>query len=479
MRWARAVLGLTMIGAATLVPPSAPAGGGARAAVDASWPPIYLLRAVVSSKAGGMRLGIEGSVEMIEAAVERGPGGRATVERLPGSGATSRAFPVRPLRLRGRGRAVFVLAIVPRGEGPFTLTARAPRGGRIRLLAGDDARELIEAAKVGRRSSTRVRAVDATAHGPAPGTDPLPPEVYAFYYQWYVMHHWTDGSMASDNVNPLPYNSGDEVAIARHIAQAQQAGLDGFLVSWIGAGSGPDQNTQKLVSLLPPGFGFAMYVEIHYERFLTMGSLLDQLEHVLETYATHPNYLRYRGKPLIYVFSSLHVFRDHHEPWNPDYLDVWARVKRELERRGHEVALVGEGRPFVAQDFEVFTGMHQYMTNTEQDSYRVNERMSLVARAWAAVHGGERRFFAATPFPGYDDRHIPGRPWNTHFPREDGALYRRQWASATAVGADQALVVSFNEWFETTNIEPNSQWGVRYLQLTRELSDAFRSSRAL
>ena len=449
-----------------------------RGLVDPPWAPIYLLRVSVSSDAAGVRLGVGGGFEMIEAAVERRRGGKPTVQRLRGSTATLEGFPVRPLRLRRPGRAVFVMAVAPIAAGPMKVTVRARQGGRVRLLSGDDDAEPIIAAKVRRRSAIRIPAADATAHGTAPGTDPLPPEVYAFYYQWYAMHHWADGSMAPDNVNPLPYESGNEAAIGRHIAQAQQAGLDGFLVSWIGAGTGPDRNTQKLVSLLPPGFGFAIYVEIHYQPFLTMDSLVEQLEHVLETYAAHPNYLRYRGKPLIYVFSSLHVFRDHFESWNPDYLEVWARVQEELERRGHEVALVGEGRPFVAEDFEVFAGMHQYMTDTEEASYQVNERMSLVARAWAAVHGGERRFFAATPFPGYDDRHIPERPKSYHFPREDGALYRRQWASATEVGADQALVVSFNEWFETTNIEPNAQWGTRYLSLTRELSDAFRTSRA-
>jgi hypothetical protein len=37
--------------------------------------------------------------------------------------------------------------------------------------------------------------------------------------------------------------------------------------------------------------------------------------------------------------------------------------------------------------------------------------------------------------------------------------------------------VSFNEWMETTNIEPNMEWGTRYLDLTASLSDHFRTSR--
>jgi hypothetical protein len=421
-----------------------------------------------------MRVDVGGGFELVEAAVERRRGGKPRVKRLAGGEAAAfRGFPDFPLRLRRSGRAVFVLAIAPTGDGPLLLVVRGTGTIQVR---GEDGRLASEG--VGHRSRIRLHAGDVTAAGPAPGTEPLPPEVYAFYYQWYANHHWTDGSTASGNVNPLPYDSGDELAMTRHIAQAQQAGLDGFVVSWLGSGTEPDQNLQQLVPLLPPGFGFAVYIEIHYPSFLEMDSLIDQLEYVLETYATHPNYLRHRGTPLIYIWSSLHVFRDHFETWNPEYLEVWQEVIDELERRGHQVALVGEGRPFTPRDYEVFTGMHMYMTEGERFTERLNERMSLVARAWAAVHGGERRFFAATPLPGYDDRHIPGRPRSYHFPRENGALYRRQWASATEVGADQALVISFNEWFETTNIEPNGAWGPQYLELTRELADAFRASRA-
>jgi hypothetical protein len=67
---------------------------------------------------------------------------------------------------------------------------------------------------------------------------------------------------------------------------------------------------------------------------------------------------------------------------------------------------------------------------------------------------------------------------HAYLPRENGALYSAQWASATETGADQALVVSFNEWPETTNIEPNREWGSLYLDLTAEMAAVFRASRS-
>jgi hypothetical protein len=87
-----------------------------------------------------------------------------------------------------------------------------------------------------------------------------------------------------------------------------------------------------------------------------------------------------------------------------------------------------------------------------------------------------RRIWGSSILPGYDDRHIPGRKPD-HFPRRDGLLYQEQWAAATEAHSDQALIVSFNEWLETTNIEPNLEWGDRYLELTAALAAHFRASR--
>lgn len=117
--------------------------------------------------------------------------------------------------------------------------------------------------------------------------------------------------------------------------------------------------------------------------------------------------------------------------------------------------------------------MHVYGSADPATTAALDHEMALTARAWAAVHGGPRRLWAASVLPGYDDRHIPRRKPD-HFPREDGELYRRQWEAATTSHSDQVLVVSFNEWMETTNIEPNAAWGDQYLELTSVLAARFR-----
>ncbi len=396
-------------------------------------------------------------------------------------------FGRQPLVIQKRGakrvQARFIAAITPgdaremrfvsklRGQGKASIVVREVNQRPFRLLARHH-QDLS-------RGGFAIDPLVMGARGVAPGTESLPPKVLAFYYQWYRMSDWGgEKPTAPYNQNPLPYDSGDLLTIEKHLLQAQRAGLDGFIVSWLGMGTPEERNLELLVSRLPAGFQFALYLETFYPAFQSEQAIVDQLAHALEKYGSHPNYLRIDGRPVVYAFSTLHVLRQIGTGWNPDYLDVWKRVLDQLRERGHRPFLIGEGRPFETRAFDVFDGMHSYGTRGPEFTEWLNGSMSLVARAWAAVHGGPRRVYGASVLPGYDDRHLPGRPEHTYFPREDGALYRQQRDSATRTGSDQALVVSFNEWPETTNIEPNLEWGDLYLDMTAQLATWFRASRA-
>jgi hypothetical protein len=49
--------------------------------------------------------------------------------------------------------------------------------------------------------------------------------------------------------------------------------------------------------------------------------------------------------------------------------------------------------------------------------------------------------------------------------RDDGATLRRYLRAATDAGADVVLLTSFNEWPDTTVVEPSSSWSDPYLYL--------------
>jgi hypothetical protein len=58
--------------------------------------------------------------------------------------------------------------------------------------------------------------------------------------------------------------------------------------------------------------------------------------------------------------------------------------------------------------------------------------------------------------------------------RQDGSFYQAQWTAALESGADWALVMTWNEWWENTQIEPSQRYGETYLWHTRLWATAFR-----
>ena len=83
----------------------------------------------------------------------------------------------------------------------------------------------------------------------------------------------------------------------------------------------------------------------------------------------------------------------------------------------------------------------------------------MVQQAHAA---GKKAFLPA--HPGHDNSGF--RP-NDFFviPRDDGATLRGYLRAAADAGADAILLTSFNEWPETTVVEPSSSWNDPYSYL--------------
>jgi hypothetical protein len=442
-------------------------------------PRIYRVRVVVSSAAPWARVSLDEPAVLIEGrkTLSKGP---ATVAEFNGFGGA--------ITVTGRGtgrrpsKAGFVLALSPLGARRLRFISLRDGKGRVEVAVSNLNRDrpVPIARAVHRRGKAHVLTVPVrrvAARGPARGTAPLRPRVLAFYYTWYRGSDWIDGSKptARHNTNPTPYDSADPGVIDRHLAQAQVAGIDGFIVSWWGQDTPSDHNLPALFTRAPRGFDIALYLEAQGHRFRTQQELVDQLDYALDRYAKSRHYLRIDRRPVMYVYSSRAVLRGAGEGENPVHRKVWKDVLRRLAARGHRPLLIGDGTD--PRDLSVFRGLHTYGTAPLPDETGTERRMALTARAYAAVHGGRRRIWASSVFPGFDDRHLRGahRPYVA---RDGGAFYAAQWWTALGSDPDQVVVVSFNEWPETTNIEPNAEWKDHYLHLTADWAQRFRSLRA-
>jgi hypothetical protein len=287
--------------------------------------------------------------------------------------------------------------------------------------------------------------------------------VLAFYYTWYDKDTWTP-SMVPD-VPVTPYVSRDRATMERHVAQAQMAGIDAFVVSWWGPREENNQTETNLRTLLDVAQERGVFITVDFELtspfYAGQADVVAALRYLLDTHARHPAFLRYGGKPLVFF-------------WRQQNYDVatWATLRQQVDP-AHSSLWIAEGVDLAYQD--VFDGHHLYNItwNPPTDPTYTAAKFRGQVDEYNAVHG-TRRLWVATVMPGYDDSHIAGRPGTYSYPRQGGAYYRQTWEAAMASRPKMIIVTSFNEWREGTMIEPSVTYGQLYLDLTAELAAAFK-----
>jgi len=304
------------------------------------------------------------------------------------------------------------------------------------------------------------------AGGPLPQTHVLPRLVLAFYYPWYDADSWSSPVLKDRPL--IPYSSDDVEAINRHVAWAQQYGIHGFISSWWGSGNYRDMNFAKLLAAIEgTDFRATIYFETLSERFRTAQDVIHQLEYVLNSYSDHPNFLRYQGKPVIFLYAVDHVARDPEQ--TP--LQAWQAILRQIRADGYDAVWIGQ--TLDPSYLEVFDGLHAYGLY-DPNLLEVYSAVSGQVRTYQFLQdpNAGRKIWAPAVMPGYDD-HLLGRPGSWHLDRAEGDTYSFTFQAAIQSQADWIVITSFNEWWEHTHIEPSEAHSFTYLELTKEWSDSF------
>ncbi len=285
--------------------------------------------------------------------------------------------------------------------------------------------------------------------------------VLALYYPWFDENTWTSGT--TPDLPAQPYASRDRTVMARHIQQAQQAGIDAFMVAWYGPKDGNPTET-NLAALLDEAAARNFKIGILFETtspfFAGPGDAAAALQHALTVHAGHPAFLRADGKPVILF-------------WRPQLwsVDTWQSIRDQVDPSRSSL-WIAEGVD--TSYLRVFDGHYLYSNtwNPPTDLTYTNTKFArLVAQAEAAL--GAPKLWLATVMPGYDDTRT-GRPNAFVQSREGGAYYERSWQAALASQPDWIVITSFNEWPEGTYIEPSQREGDRYLRLTATWSARFK-----
>ncbi len=283
-----------------------------------------------------------------------------------------------------------------------------------------------------------------------------PPRVFAFYYAWFDEQTWTPDRVA--DMPAEPYASRDPAAIARHIDQAQGAGIDAFVVSWLGPGNPTDERFRLMLDI-GGGKGFSATIDFEANRYNSRDALVAALTYVRDALEPHGAFARVNGKPILFFWRQ-----------QVRSVDEWAAIRSAVDPN-HDQIWIAEGVNIAYQ--RVFDGHHLYSIAWSPD---VNHTLSDWARR--VRQAGADKLWVATVMPGYDDTRT-GRADGFARARNDGGFYRATWQAARNSRPDLLVINSFNEWVEGSMIEPSVSYGGLYLDLTREFAGQFKAAPAL
>jgi hypothetical protein len=95
--------------------------------------------------------------------------------------------------------------------------------------------------------------------------------------------------------------------------------------------------------------------------------------------------------------------------------------------------------------------------------------------AWGAALNGAQICGVAGVGPGYNDSAVPGRTTPIR-DREAGDFYRRNWEQVLGSGRHLAVVETWNELHEGTDICDSREYGRQYIELTAESATKFKQT---
>lgn len=292
------------------------------------------------------------------------------------------------------------------------------------------------------------------------------PKVVAFYYTWFDESSWNH--TLSDQPTQ-GYISRDRGVMGRHIEQAQQAGIDAFIVAWYGPTGQHNQTEPNLAALLEEAAARNFKIGILFETdspfFAGIGDVTTAMSHGISVHASHPAYLRADdGRPVFFF-------------WRTEAYSVaaWGDVRSQVDP-GHSSVWIADG--VNTSYLATFEGHHLYSNtwNPPTDLTYTNQKFAnLVSQASSQY--GTAKSWVATVMPGYNDVGIRGGGGFARG-RDGGAYFDTSWQAAIQSQPSWIVINSFNEWPEGTYIEPSAAFGDLFLQKTAHWSQQYKQGNA-
>jgi glycoprotein endo-alpha-1,2-mannosidase len=350
---------------------------------------------------------------------------------------------------------------------------------------------------------------------PSPPLPPAKPSPFskvlvgAFYYLWYP-GNWREGYVNGLVKPPQPpvldeYDSSDPKAIERHIAWSSQYGIHFWAVSWWPGHPELDQILREKI-LKAQNIGdikFCIFYETSglglAEDRITFNpektsKLVSDFRYLARTYFTHPSYLKVNGRPVVIIYLT--------RTFSGNYPEAISLIRESLKQLGFDLFLIGDEifwyvirsaplppstHPNIARIklFDAITAYNLYNWSKPaqmgygQKSTFLREVHDLYAEYQSALGKGVPLVPAI--IPGYNDRGVRLSERHPVIPRqyqpdgEEGSFFKEALNQTVLPFLNSeipmALITSFNEWNEGTQIEPTRPTAVTRRDLSPSGTD--------
>ena len=273
------------------------------------------------------------------------------------------------------------------------------------------------------------------------------------------------------------YDSDDAEIVRWHIRLAKAAGIDAFLVDWWGSGSWQrvprltESAFEKVILPIAREENFKVALLDEPVNFMPLDKTKIWVADYLAKYKDDPAYLKIDGKPVYYIYQV--CFKPGTNP------DQFAELKQYVEAKVGPVywmceAITNGGNNFCIPDQWLKTeGIDSFSFYSTFSIFHANTYEQIAGRYAKVTRQAHEtgRKMCLPVHPGHNNTQSAADHRNDYdMDRRDGQTLKDYLRAATDAGADYVMITSFNEWPESTVIEPSSSWAdpYQYLKILAE-----------
>lgn len=326
-------------------------------------------------------------------------------------------------------------------------------------------------------------------------------KVGAYYYIWWGIpfnNHWKNETKGTPFLGE--YNSNNSTVADQHILLAKQHGIDFFAVSWMGEGKWINWDFDDIDSNLQNGLLKAPHIQdftfcLFYETQIILSTSNRENENFTEIfsndmvyaakrYFNHSSYLHIDSKPVMFIYNLSYFYQYSPIPAQ----ELLNQTRQQLTSNGSDVYFIGDVGSDCISPHEVNSSILYSMNATTNYFFanvkasegwsNITEYARIYNPEWREVMNSMGIKFIPNAYPGFNNTGLAGVVNSTELP--NNATMFKEMLKIAINNADSDLkmvmITSWNEWLESTAIEPSMEFGELFLHTIYDIVPEFPSS---